>query len=734
MDAKYNAKMYEEKLYSFWEKNGYFTAKVSKNKEPFCIILPPPNANGNLHLGHAMFVYEDVLIRYNKMQGKETFWLLGLDHAGIETQFVYEKQLKKSGKSRFDYSREELFKNIWDFVMENKHIIKGQMRKLGFALDWEHEKFTMDKDIVTIVHKTFKNLYEKGLVYRANRLINYCTHCGTSFSDLEVNDKEVEGKLYYIKFPIKGGGEITIATTRPETYLGDAAVMVNPADKRYKDIIGKTVVLPIINREIPVIVDSYVDMKFGTGAVKITPNHDFNDFEIAKKHNLTYPSIVGFNGKMQNTGIIDGMRVKAAREEIVKRLTDAGFIEKITPHHMVVKVCYRCGTTLEPLPKEQWFISVKSLAGEAISLVSKDEIAVHPNKFKKQLTRILDNFLDWNISRQIVWGIQIPAYQCMSTSHSERSEESRLDPSSSTTPQDDNNEVLRQAQDNFSSKNWFVSLEKPSKCEICGNCKFIQDEDTFDTWFSSAQWPFATLQSIGADYYDYFYPTSVMETGYDILRAWVARMIMIGYFETKKVPFENVFLHGMIRDKHGVKMSKSKGNVIDPLVMVDKYGADSLRASLVFGTQEGGDVVLSEDKIVGMRNFGNKIWNIGRFIEMNLSQKSDIKTESSAETIKHLQYLEKEYKEAEKKYHAHFKKYQFAKAFDLTYDFLWHRFADYYIETLKDEMRNGNIELAENLKKIYFGTLKMLHPYMPFVTEAVWQSFSGENSSILDHE
>ncbi len=697
MDSKYNAKIYEEKLYTFWEKNGYFTGKVSKDKKPFSIILPPPNANGNLHLGHAMFVYEDVLIRYNKMIGNETLWLLGLDHAGIETQFVYEKHLKKQGKSRFDYNREELFKNIWEFVMENKHIIKGQLRKLGFALDWEHEKFTMDEDIVKIVHKTFHDLYNDGLIYRANRLVNYCTNCGTSFSDLEVNDREVEGKLYYIKFPIKGGGDITIATTRPETYLGDVAVMVNPKDKRYKDLIGKTVVLPLINREIPIIADEYVDMKFGTGAVKVTPNHDFNDFEIAKKHKLDFPPVVGFNGKMQNTGILDGLWVKAAREEIVKRLTDAGFLEKITPHKMVLKVCYRCGMTLEPLPKEQWFISVKKLAAQAIELVAKDEINIQPKKFKKQLTAILDNFIDWNISRQIVWGIRIPAYQCQK------------------------------------EHKWFISLEKPSKCGICGTCNFVQDEDTFDTWFSSAQWPFATLQSIGKDYFDYFYPTTVMETGYDILRAWVARMIMIGYFETKTVPFENVFLHGMVRDKHGAKMSKSRGNVIDPLIMVDKYGADSLRAALVFGTQEGGDVVLSEDKILGMRNFGNKIWNIGRFIEMNLSQSSVAKPSETKDTQTHLMNLEKEYKEVEKKYHTFFKKYQFAKAFDLTYDFLWHRFADYYIEALKDAMKNGNIEAAENLKKIYFGTLRMLHPYMPFVTEAVWQSFSGENKSILDN-
>lgn len=695
MDSKYIPDQYQKKLYTFWEKNNYFTAKVDKNKKPFSIILPPPNANGNLHLGHAMFVYEDALIRYHKMMGYETFWVLGLDHAGIETQFVYEKQLKKQGKSRFDYSREDLFKNIWDFVMENKGTIKGQMRQLGFALDWSKEKFTMDEDIVQTVYTTFEHLFNEGLVYRDFRLVNYCTSCGTSFSDLEVNDKETEGLLYHIKFPVKGGGEIIIATTRPETFVGDVAVMVHPKDKRYKEFIGKTVILPLTNREIPIIADEYVDMKFGTGAVKVTPYHDFNDFEIAKKHKLEYPPIIGFDGKMKDTGIpeIDGLYVTKARKYLVDKLTEHGYLVKTEPHHMVLKVCYRCGTVLQPLPKEQWFINVKPLSKKAVELVEKGDIKIFPKRFKKQLESILENFIDWNISRQIVWGIRIPAYKCVK------------------------------------EERWFVSKTSPSECHICHHCKFIQDEDTFDTWFSSAQWPFATLKSVGEDFFNYFYPTTVMETGYDILRAWVARMIMIGFFETKQVPFENVFLHGMVRDKHGLKMSKSKGNVIDPLLMVDQYGADALRAALVFGTKEGGDVVLSEDKIVGMRNFGNKIWNIGRFIEMNSNQSE---SKPSKESTKELKQLEKEFSQLEKRYHTHFQKHEFAKAFDETYEFLWHRFADYYIEQLKEEMKNGSMELSEKLKEVYLGSLRMLHPYMPFVTEAVWQSFHGEKESILD--
>ncbi len=717
MDKKYNFRDYEQKLYSFWEQGGYFTAKIDKSKEPFCIILPPPNANADLHLGHAMYVYEDVMIRYHKLKGHEALWLAGADHAGIETQFVYEKHLKKQGKSRFDFDRATLFSNIWDFVMKNREIMENQLRKLGFALDWSKKKFTMDEDIVKIVYNTFKHLHEDGLLYRANRLVNYCTSCGTSFSDLEVADKESEGSLFYIRYPIKEGGSITIATTRPETYVGDVAVMVHPKDKRYLKLIGKTVRLPLTNREIPIIADEYVDPKFGTGAVKVTPNHDFNDFEIGKKHSLSHPPIMGFDGHMKDTGIedVDGVYVVKARKMIVSQLEEKGFLEKIEKHDMILKVCYRCGTTLEPLPKEQWFINVEPLKKQAIERVKNDEINIHPKRFKKQLIQILENFIDWNVSRQIVWGIQIPAYQCQNKNE------------------------------------WFVSVEKPSKCQICGECSFIQDEDTFDTWFSSAQWPFATLQTVDLSFFDYFHPTAVMETGYDILRAWVSRMIMIGYFETKAVPFQHVFLHGMVRDQKGQKMSKSKGNVINPLDMIETYGADALRAALIFGTKEGGDVVLSEDKIVAMRNFCNKVWNIGRFIEMNQIETSPLRRNvggplpeggpipvnlsfegSTPKGGGMLEELQKEFITVQKQYHLHFKKFEFAKAFDLMYDFLWHRYADFYIEELKDSMQSGSIEASQSMMKIYDACLQMLHPYIPFVTEAVWKEFHKEDGSILD--
>ena len=713
MDSKYKPSEHEDNIYQMWEKKGFFNAVVDDKKDPFCIILPPPNANANLHLGHAMYVYEDVMIRYNKLLGKNVLWLAGADHAGIETQFVYEKHLKKDEKSRFDFDRDTLFKNIWNFVMDNRDTMENQLRKLGFALDWSKKQFTMDEKIVKVVHQTFFDLHKDGLIYRANRLVNYCTSCGTSFSDLEVADKESEGSLFYIKYPIKDGGSITVATTRPETYVGDVAVMVHPKDNRYLKLVGKTVLLPLTNREIPIIADEYVDPKFGTGAVKVTPYHDFNDFEIGKKHMLFALPVIGFDGKMTDTGIgeLDGMYVTKARKYLIQKLEEGDFLEKIEKHDMVLKVCYRCGTTLQPLPKEQWFINVKPLRERAIKLVKDGSIKIHPSRFKKEIIRILENFIDWNVSRQIVWGIRIPAYRCMG----------------------------KLKVKSFKLKdqgNWFVSIEKPEKCQICGECEFVQDEDTFDTWFSSGQWPFATLQALGQDAFDYFYPTTVMETGYDILRAWVSRMIMLGYHSTEKVPFKHVFLHGMVRDKKGQKMSKSKGNVINPLEMIEKYGADALRASLIFGTQEGGDVVLSEDKIIAMRNFANKIWNIGRFVSLSKEQlPNDQKVKQSPisknQTDEIISKLRKEILTVEKKYHIHFKKFEFAKAFDLMYDFVWHRLADIYIEQLKDSIRNDNIESSQAIEDVYLKSLQMLHPYIPFVTEAIWMNYKGNDNSIL---
>ena len=689
MDSKYQPQLVEEKIYKEWEEKGYFTANINKKKKPFSIILPPPNANGNLHLGHAMFTYEDIMIRFNKMRGKETLWLLGLDHAGTETQFVFEKHLKKLGKSRYDYKRDELYKMIWDYVAENKNNIKNQLKRLGFALDWSREKFTMNPDIVKIVYKTFKDLYSKGLIYRANKLINYCTNCGTSFSDLEVVYVERTDPLYYMKY-----GPFTLATVRPETKFGDTAVAVHPDDKRYQKWIGREIeVEGLIGKfKVIVVADKIVDPKFGTGAVKVTPAHDFNDYEIAKRHDLPMKQVIGFDGKLNEfAGKYQGLRIFSARQQVVADLQAKGMMVKIKEDYTHrVGTCYRCGKVLEPLPKEQWFIKVKPLADNAKKLIEKKETEVLPKRFKKRLTAILDNFIDWNISRQVVWGIRIPAYKCKS------------------------------------KNNWFISIDPPKKCQICGGNDFEQDEDTFDTWFSSAQWPFATLMTEGQETFDYFYPTSVMETGHDILRAWVARMMMIGYFSTNKTPFKTIFLHGMVRDPKGQKMGKSKGNVIDPILMINKYGADALRATLIFGIKEGGDVSLSEEKVIGMRNFINKIWNIGRFIEINIKDQK-LKIKNTDKKSKILKDLEKEYKKEKKQYLKYMDSYQFSKSLGLVYEFIWHRFADHYIEQLKDEVISGNIEALGELREVYLENLKMLHPFIPFVTEAVWKVFNKES-------
>ncbi len=725
MDKTYDPSKFEPALYKSWEEQGLFKAKVNPQKKPFSIILPPPNANGYLHIGHAMYVYEDIMIRYKKLAGFETLWLPGADHAGIETQYVFEKHLNKQGKSRFDYDRDTLFKMIWEYVEENRGVMEAQLRRLGFALDWSRQKYTLDTDIVAIVCKSFKKLYDEGLVYRSYRLVNYCTRDGTSFADLEVVNSEVEGKLYYIKYLLKepssakaSGGKgkfVTVATTRPETLLGDAAVAVNPKDKRYKDLVGKTVILPLAARQIPIIADSYVDMKFGTGALKITPSHDFNDFEVSARHKLSAAAVIGFDGKMQNAGQFDGLKVKAAREAVVEKLESEGLLEKVEPHPMTQKICYRCSNVLEPLPMEQWYINVKPLVASSKKLLApspRGDIVVYPKRFKKVLTQILDNYIDWNISRQNVWGIRIPAYLCQE-------------------PRTKNQEQAR----------WFVSVEKPDKCQICGECDFEQDPDTFDTWFSSSQWPFATLRTFGREFYEYFYPTSVMETGYDILRAWVARMIMMGHKITGSVPFGVVFSHGLVRDKKGAKMSKSRGNVVDPMEKINQYGADAFRASLLFNVQEGADLSFSEERIIGMRNFANKIWNIGRFLEMSrtpspspTSAVEDGRRDLPAgrQETAEVKKMAKEFEEVKKAYLKHMEKYEFSKALGVLHEAIWHRLADYYVEELKIELRNGNIKVWEALKGVYLECLQMLHPFMPFVTEAVWQVFEGKKSSILN--
>jgi valyl-tRNA synthetase len=574
MDTNYNHKLYEDKIYDEWEKSGAFKPNSYKQslplrgKKTFSIIMPPPNANDPLHIGHAMFItIEDILIRFHRMLGDSTLWLPGTDHAGIETQFVFEKKLAKKGHSRFDFDRDTLYKMIWDYVQENSQVAVNQMKKLGASADWCKFKFTLDPDIVKLVKETFVKLNEDGLIYRGERLVNYCTKCGTGYSELEVEHVDQEAKLYYIKY-----GPFVLATTRPETKFADTAIAVHPKDKRYKKYVGQEIECDgLLGKfKIKVIADNYVDPEFGTGVVKITPFHDFNDYEIWQRHKDEMPEpkqIIDKTGKLtQISGIYAGMKVKAAREQIEKDLEERGLLDRPTENYKnTVGTCYRCHSVLEPLPLEQFFIKVKPLADKALKALDKKETVVLGAGQEKILRHWLNNLKDWNISRNIVWGIRIPAW--------------------------------------FAPNGEFViSIEKPD-----GDWK--QDTDTFDTWFSSGQWPFATLGYPKSKDFDKFYPTTVMETGYDILPFWVMRMMLLGIYMTGKSPFKTVYLHGLVRDEQGRKMSKSIGNVINPLDMVEKYGTDALRFALVMSSTPAQDKSVGENSFRGMRNFSNKIWN-----------------------------------------------------------------------------------------------------------------------------
>lgn len=676
MDKTYNHKAHEDKIYSLWEKSGTFKPKIEKGKKPFTIMLPPPNANAPLHLGHAMYVAEDILIRWHRMKSDPTLWVPGADHAGFETQVVYEKQLAKEGKSRFDFDRDTLYKNIWNFVQKNKSTMENQLKKLGFSLDWTKEKFTLDPDIVSTTQKTFKKLYDNGLVYREERLVNYCTKHGTAFSDLEIVHVEQKDPLYYIKY-----GPFVLATVRPETKFGDTAVAVNPGDKRYKEWIGKEIeVEGLLGKfKIKVIADEEIDPKFGTGVAKVTPSHDFKDFEIGKRHNLETKLVIGFDGKLTKiAGPYAGMKVLDARKKVVEDLEKNGLIDHIDENYThTVGTCYKCGTALEPLPLPQWYVKTKPLAEKAIEVVKKGKIKIIPKRFEKIYYQWLTNIRDWNISRQIVWGIRIPAWLCKSCGE------------------------------------WIITDGvTPTKCE-CGSTNLKQDPDNFDTWFSSGQWPYAALGFPDNPDYKYFYPTSVMETGYDILFFWVARMVMLGLFVTGKIPFETVYLHGIVRDPKGQKMSKSKGNVVNPIDIVEKYGADALRISLISGAGAGNDQNFSESKITGYRNFSNKIWNISRFVFQVKPTKIEKPSPSNSEDKKILSELNTTIK----KVNASLELFRFNDAAEEIYQFVWHKLADIYIEKTKGRKD----EAQPTLRYVLQESLKLLHPFMPFVTETIWQ-------------
>lgn len=708
MDKTYKPQESESRIYKMWEEEGYFTPSINPSKQPFVIIMPPPNANGVLHIGHATFVtIEDILIRYHRMKGEPTLWLPGTDHAGIMTQVVYEKELAKQGKTRFNLGREEFYRQTYEFTMQNRETMKGQLRKLGASCDWSRERFTLEPEISESVYYTFKKMYDDELIYRGERIINWCIRCGTALSDLEVKYVDRHSKLIFINYPIVGSKEaITVATTRPETMLGDTAVAVNLKDKRFKFLLKKGIelYLPLTKRTIPLIGDERVDPEFGTGAVKVTPAHDPVDFEIGEKHKLPIIKVISKDGKMTKEAGegYSGLDVGSCRKKVLGDLEEQGLLVKQEPYEHAVRACERCQTIIEPLVSEQWFIKSQKLAEPAIKAVREKEIQFIPTHFEKVYFHWMENIRDWCISRQIWWGHRIPVWYC------------------------ECGEMI-------------VDIKPPKSCPKCQSRKLRQDPDTLDTWFSSGQWPFTTIGwPEETEDYRYFYPTTVMETGWDILFFWVARMIMLGIYCTGKVPFRFVYLHGLVRDKDRQKMSKSKGNVIDPLGVVDIYGADALRMALVFGTGAGKDIVISEDKIIAHRRFANKIWNAARFALPYLEANTDY-LEAKREGLqltKEDQWILSELKQTIASIDRSFERFSFHQAAEEIYGFFWHKFCDKTIEDVKKRLQNNKnpkdqLTARWILYQVLLASLKLLHPFMPFVTEEIYQTLPGKPKRAL---
>ena len=706
MDKQYDPKKVEGEIYKLWEEGGFFDPDKlpGKRKKPYCIIMPPPNANEPLHVGHAVFLtIEDLLIRFERMRGKKTLWLPGADHAGFETQVVFERKLEKQGKSRFQFDRETLYQMIWDYVQENKDIAKDQIKRLGASCDWSRLKFTLDPDIVKVVYETFAKLYQDGLIYRGKRIINWCPKHQTGLSDLEVKYEEREDKLWYIKYPLADDdGFVTVATTRPETMLGDTAVAVNPEDPRYKNLVGRKLKLPLSDREIPVVADAAVELEFGTGAVKVTPAHDPIDFEIGERHSLEFIEVIGRDGKIANAAPekYRGLKVDQARQKVVEDLQTEGLLVKEEPYKHSVGVCYKCGRVIEPLVSEQWFVKIESLAKEAVAAVKEGRTKFVSEKYEKIFMHWMANIRDWNISRQIVWGIRIPVWYC-----------------------------------NEERTCFVVSDQKPEKCPKCGATEFIPETDTFDTWFSSGQWPFATLKTSRPGDFETFYPTAVMETGWDILFFWVARMMMLGLYRTGNVPFEYVYLHGLVRDKDKQKMSKSKGNVINPLAVVDEHGADALRMALVFSSVSDSDLAFGEDKIIAQKRFANKIWNAARFVLSNLGADFD-PAKIKPNFTKEDEWILKEWQDTAEQMTKDLEAFKFHEAAQGVYHFFWHSFCDKCIEDVKTRLNHAQDENEKQTARfvawqVLRDSLKLLHPFMPFVSEAIYQQLPHKSDQTL---
>ena len=701
----YDPQGIESRLYKKWEDNGYFHATVDRSKKPFTIVMPPPNITGQLHMGHALDnTMQDILIRYKRMQGYNALWQPGTDHAAIATEVKVIKALKEQGIDKNDLGREKFLEKCWEWKDEYGSRIVNQLKKLGSSADWERERFTMDKGCSDAVLEVFIKLYEKGYIYKGSRIVNGCPVCKTSISDAEVEHEEQDGFFWHINYPVIGEEDrfVEIATTRPETMFGDTAVAVNPDDERYKDIIGKKLLLPIVNREIPVIADAYVDKEFGTGCVKITPAHDPNDFEVGKRHNLEEIVVMNDDATMnKNAGKYAGMDRYECREKLVAELKEQGLLVKVVPHSHNVGTHDRCGTTVEPMIKQQWFVKMDDMIKPAVEAVKNGDIQLLPKRMDKTYFNWTDNIRDWCISRQLWWGHRIPAYYC-----------------------DDCGEMV-------------VSKEKPEKCPKCGCTHMTQDPDTLDTWFSSALWPFSTLGwPDKTEELDYFYPNDVLVTGYDIIFFWVIRMIFSGYEQMGKAPFSTVLFHGLVRDSQGRKMSKSLGNGIDPLEVIDKYGADALRLTLITGNAPGNDMRFYWERVEASRNFANKVWNASRFIMMNL-EGMEI-TEPSKDQLKPAdKWILSRVNTLAKDVTENMDKFELGIAVQKVYDFIWDEFCDWYIEIAKvrtykkDENKESANAALWTLKTVLTQALKLLHPYMPFITEEIYCTLHPEEETIM---
>lgn len=698
----YDPQEVEDRIYDFWLNGGYFHAEVDPEKKPYTIVIPPPNITGQLHMGHAMDeTLQDILIRWRRMQGYSALWLPGTDHASIATEAKIVEAMRQEGITKEDLGREKFLERAWAWKEKFGGRIVEQLKKLGSSCDWDRERFTMDEGCNKAVREVFVRLYEKGLIYRGERIINWCPHCKTSISDAEVEFTERDGNFWHIRYPLKdGSGYVELATTRPETMLGDTAVAVHPDDERYKEIVGKTLILPLVGREIPIVADTYVEQDFGTGVVKITPAHDPNDFEVGLRHNLEIINVMNDDGSInENGGKYAGMSGLDARKQIVKELEEQGFLVRVEPIKHNVGACYRCHSVVEPRVSKQWFVKMDPLAKPAIECVRDGSVRFIPERMEKIYFNWMENIKDWCISRQLWWGHRIPAWYCEECGET------------------------------------VVAMDAPHTCPKCGSAKLHQDEDTLDTWFSSALWPFSTLGwPDETEDLKYFYPTDTLVTGYDIIFFWVARMIFSGMEHMGEPPFKTVFIHGLIRDAQGRKMSKSLGNGIDPLEVIAQYGADALRFTLVTGNSPGNDLRFSQEKVEASRNFANKIWNASRFILMNIDG-HNVPNKLPEQLALEDQWIVNQFNQVVKEVTDNLEHFEIGIAVQKLYDFLWDELCDWYIEIAKIRLQSNDEEAAQAARQVLVwvmtGTLQLLHPFMPYITEEIWQSLPHEGESIM---